>query len=94
MTALIVGTLQGQINPDDSACFRLINTPNPAFAEVPLYWPHGYSARTDPLRVIGRQGKAVAVNGQQVTLGGGMVTFENKQLILGCGESQRVLALG
>lgn len=94
MTALIVGTLRGQVNPDDSACFRLVDTPNPAFSEVPLYWPHGYSARDNPLRVIDRYGKTVAINGQRATLGGGMVTFNKEQFVLGCGQVKTILVAG
>jgi hypothetical protein len=58
-----------------------------------MFWPKGYSARTNPLRVVDGQGGTVAVDGHRVELGGGTVGFDNPRTILGCGEVQQVIVI-
>jgi hypothetical protein len=58
-----------------------------------MFWPKGYSALTNPLRVVDGQGATVAVDGQRIELGGGTVAFDNPRAILGCGEAQKVLVI-
>jgi len=89
MTALIVGTMHGTVNGDGTACFRLDEDPR-----LPMFWPKGYSARTDPLRVVDREGKTVAVDGHRVKLSGGTADFSTSRIVVGCGEAKQVLAVG
>src|SRR5438270_3434072 len=89
MTALIVGMMRGTVNSDGTACFRLVEHP-----ALPMFWPKGYSARINPLRVVDGQGKTVAVDGQRVSLAGGTADLDTSRAILGCGEAKQVLAVG
>jgi hypothetical protein len=89
MTALFDGTIHGSVNSDRTACFRMSELP-----DLPTFWPHGYSARTNPLRVVDDRGKTVAVDGQQVKLAGGIADLHKTQAIVGCGEADKVLAVG
>jgi hypothetical protein len=90
MTALIVGTMRGTVNGDGTACFRLVEGPH----QLPMFWPKGYSARSNPLRVVDGHGKTVAVDGELVKLGGGTADLSKSQVILGCGEAKQVLVVG
>ncbi len=87
MTALIVGTLRGTVNSDQTACFRIAEDPH----QTPMVWPAGYSGSTDPLRVIDGLGKTVAVDGHHVRLGGGTSDFATGRPVRGCGEAKQVL---
>ena len=84
----LTGTVRGTINADRTACFRLDESPG-----IPLFWPKGYYARTNPLRVLDAQGNTVAVNGQHVEWAGGTFGFDNRQIVLGCGEVDRVIVV-
>lgn len=90
MAALIVGTIRGTANSDQTACFRLAEDPH----QLPMVWPAGYSASTDPLRVVDRLGKTVAVDGQHVKLAGGTADLTTKHAILGCGDASQILVVG
>jgi hypothetical protein len=90
LTALIEGTIRGTVNADQTACFRMADDPH----QLPMVWPAGYSANTNPLRVVDRLGKTVAVDGQHVKLGGGIADLDAKRVILGCGEATQVLLAG
>jgi hypothetical protein len=59
-----------------------------------MVWPSGYSASTDPLRVVDPLGKTVAVDGQHVSLAGGTADLSTRQAILGCGDASQVLLVG
>jgi hypothetical protein len=89
LTAEISGTMRGTVNSDRTACFRMAEEPN-----LPMVWPAGYSASTDPLRVVDRLGKTVAVDGQHVSLAGGTADLGTSQAILGCGNATQVLLAG
>lgn len=54
---------RGGVLRSDGRCFRI--------GGLPIVWPHGYTARTDPLRVIDENGQVVARVGDRVRLGGG-----------------------
>ena len=69
MDALAIGTLGGGTRPD-GACFWFEGS-----SRVALSWPYGFSARNDPLRLIGGDGQVLARRGDHVELGGG--TFPN-----------------
>ena len=88
MTALIIGTMHGTVNSDRTACFRLIEEPDMA-----LFWPYGYSARENPLRVVDSHGNTVAVDGQHIKLGGGFIPWARSKVVLGCGEAANVFAI-
>src|ERR1700682_488104 len=88
MTALIIGTMRGTVNGDGTACFRLDEV-----HQLPMFWPKGYSARSNPLRVVDGHGKTVAVDGELVKLSGGTADLSKSQVILGCGESKQVLVV-
>jgi len=89
MTALIVGTMHGTVNSDRSACFRMAEDPH----QLPMFWPYGYYALENPLRVVNGHGNTVAVDGQHVRLGGGTADLGKSQIILGCGEATQVIAI-
>jgi hypothetical protein len=59
-------------------------------ALVAVVWPHGYSARFDPPRLVDSQGDVVATEGQQVSLGGGW----NDGLPERCAISTRAFGAG
>lgn len=90
MTAHIVGILRGVVNHDRTACFR-VESPAPSFTNVPLFWPHGYAAREHPLRVVDPKGNTVALDGQKIDFGGGIVDLGKNEHILGCGDHEKVL---
>jgi hypothetical protein len=89
MAALIVGTIRGTVNSDRTACFRIAEDPH----QLPMIWPAGYSASTDPLRVVDGLGKTVAIDGQHVRLPGGTSDFATSRTVLGCGEARQVAAV-
>jgi hypothetical protein len=67
MLALSSGTLDGQVNPDGTACFWLgVGTNRDAIS-----WPFGFSAAGPPLTVYNSDGRMAATIGQRVSLGGG-----------------------
>jgi hypothetical protein len=84
---LIIGTIRGTDNGDGTACFRIAEQT----AQLPMYWPHGYYALANPLRVMNAQGRTVAVDGHQVELSGGTADLGSTQVILGCGRANQVL---
>jgi hypothetical protein len=89
MAGRFTGTIRGTVNGDRTACFRLDQYP-----DLPTLWPKGYAARLNPLRVVNDHGKTVAVDGQVVELGGGIVDLRKTEIIRGCGEAKQVLAVG
>jgi hypothetical protein len=88
MAGLVTGTIQGTVNGDGTACFRIAEDP-----QLPMVWPKGYFAEANPLRVMGGNGNTVAVDGHQVKLGGGTADLNKSEVILGCGEATQVLAV-
>ena len=87
--ARIQGVLAGQSNADGTACFWL---PEAGGERMALIWPHGYSARGNPLSVVDDNGHNLATVGRMVALGG------NKDLapqrVIGCSASQTVWYVG
>jgi hypothetical protein len=77
--AQAVGVLGGQTNTDGTACFWL----GDAGSGTALFWPYGYSARTNPLAVYDASGNRVAAVGQTVTMGGGLMG-DDVHSITGC----------
>ena len=63
MDALLQGVLRS-----DGRCFWVGAR---AGAHTPVIWPHGYTARTRPLRVLDSKGHVVGRVGDTVYLGGG-----------------------
>lgn len=66
LLALTSGTLDGQVNPDGTACFWLGDGTN----RRAIYWPFGFSAAAPPLTVYNAEGHKAATIGQRVSLGG------------------------
>ena len=67
MDALWISTLEGGTYPG-GACFWLETEDS---VRVALQWPYGFTARRDPLRLIGGDGQVLAKRGDHVELGGG-----------------------
>jgi hypothetical protein len=67
MDARGIGTLGGGTYPG-GACFWFEKD---GIRGMGLVWPHGFTARRDPLRLIGGDGQVVAKRGDHVELGGG-----------------------
>jgi len=89
---LFVGTLIGSTNSDHTACFRLHTDDRASGADttgIPIIWPPGYSARTNPLRVVDDKQQTVGVSGSNVRLGGGWNYSRSR--ILGCGEAEKTI---
>ncbi len=89
MFGLASGELNGRANPDGTACFWLGEDPG----GVALFWPHGYSARGNPLSVVDDFGRIAAVTGQHVNVGGGRLP-DSVHSILGCASFDRFWAVG
>src|SRR5437879_13464426 len=71
MQAGLGGRLEGQANHDGTACFWIATEQGRMY----LIWPAGYSARTNPLRIIDDRGRVLALSGdysQAAGLGGGL----------------------
>jgi len=67
MLALFSGKLDGQVNPNGTACFWLgVGTDRYAIS-----WPFGFSAAGPPLTLYNSDGRKGATIGQQVSIGGG-----------------------
>jgi hypothetical protein len=64
--ALAAGTLGGRTHPG-GACFWL----GEGSRRVALVWPFGFTALTDPLRLVGGDRQVLARRGDHVQLGGG-----------------------
>src|SRR2546421_3266614 len=69
MAALYTGIVDGTVNSDHTACFRL------AEGAIPVIWPSGYWARPNPLRVLDNHGRTVVVAGERGRLAGGLASF-------------------
>jgi len=67
MLALISGNLDGQVNPNGTACFWLSLGTN----RYAISWPFGFSAAGPPLTVYNSDGRKAATIGQRVSMGGG-----------------------
>jgi hypothetical protein len=67
MLALASGKLDGQVNPDGTACFWLGDGTN----RYAIFWPFGFSAAGLPLTVYDTDGRKAATVGQEVSMGGG-----------------------
>jgi hypothetical protein len=67
MDALLIGTLGGGTHPG-GACFWFEGEGS---SRVAIVWPYGFTARRDPLRLIGGDGRVLARRGDHVELGGG-----------------------
>jgi hypothetical protein len=72
MQAAIQGTLQS-----DGHCFWVGAR---AGAHLPVIWPHGYTVRWVPLRVVDEKGHVVGRVGNAVELGGGEVPLTRQML--------------
>ena len=80
------GILQGQANPDGTACFWLGTGTNRAV----IIWPHGFTARDNPLRLVDGDGREEARVGDRITLGGGYLPEDQSSAVRGCSGSYRV----
>ena len=67
MAALASGKLDGQVNPDGTACFWLGDGTN----RYAIFWPFGFTAAGPPLTVYDTDGHKAATVGQGVSMGGG-----------------------
>jgi hypothetical protein len=67
MDALGTGTLGGKTDRG-VGCFWLASSGG---SRTALVWPFGFTAQTDPLRLLGGDGQVVAQSGDRVELGGG-----------------------
>lgn len=67
MDALGTGTLGGKTHAG-MGCFWLASSSG---SRTALVWPYGFTAQTDPLRLLGGDGQLVAAPGDRVELGGG-----------------------
>jgi hypothetical protein len=79
MTALVRGTLES-----DGKCFWLgavHGYPGPKMHKY-ILWPYGYTARSNPLRVLDESGRVLARVGDQVNLGGGEVPMTNIEAMI------------
>ena len=63
-------TLRGSREGDADPCLHLELEDGKT---VSVLWPHGYSARSDPLRLIDPEGATVATVGDEIRLSGGAV---------------------
>lgn len=64
----------------DGVCFWLGGRNGTALSRAqgePISWPSGYTARSDPPRILDEQGKVVAQAGQVVVMGGGGVPLDS-----------------
>jgi hypothetical protein len=67
MLALTSGKLDGQVNPDGTACLWLGDGAN----RYAISWPFGFSAAGPPLTLYDADGHKGATVGQRVSMGGG-----------------------
>lgn len=80
------GILQGQANSDGTACFWLGTGSNRAV----IIWPHGFTARDNPLRLVNGEGREEVRVGEWITLGGGYLPEDQSSAVRGCSGSYRV----
>lgn len=73
------GVLQGRVNGDGTACFWLGNSSDGRA----LYWPYGFSARSEPLAVYDDARNRVAAVGQRIIMAGGLMG-DSVHSIKGC----------
>jgi hypothetical protein len=73
MQAAAHGTLQS-----NGRCFWV---GAPTGSHVPVIWPHGYTARTQPLRVLDDKGHVIGRVGDTVDLAGGEIPLTRAMLV-------------
>jgi hypothetical protein len=73
MDALAAGVLGGVAAPE-VACFWFEGEGR----RTALVWPFGFSARFDPLRLLGGDGQVLATIGDEVELGGGVLPIDRQ----------------
>ena len=80
LLSLTSGILQGNVNPDGTACLWL----GEGSKREALVWPSGYNARGNPLSVYDQRGALIGVVGKRVSLGGGGSPIEGPYSVMGC----------
>lgn len=78
LLGLAFGPLHGAVSQPGAACFWLGDDPSRV-----IVWPHGFSAKSNPLRLLDAKGRLVARVGDQVKLSGGQVPAGNLK-VAGC----------
>lgn len=64
--ALLEGVLGGSASAGNACLWIAVGS-----LKRPVVWPHGWSARLDPLRLVDDHGHVVAAVGDRLSLGGG-----------------------
>ncbi len=83
------GVLHGQTNSDGTACFWIDGAPD----SRALSWPHGYSARDNPLAVYDETGHRLVAVGQFVVMDGGLLA-DDVHSIVGCQDFTQFWGVG
>ncbi len=89
LLTILNGQLSAQVSNDGTACLSVTF----GQSRTAVIWPAGFTARGNPIAVYDADGKLLAVAGQQVKVGGGLVSSSQSRKAPGCaGISQTIVA--